>query len=194
MKRDLEPHGPDEVLMDLVAAGDEAAFEALAKRFEARLYYFAYRHIRDVETSRDMVQETLLRVYRHRAEWRKGSRLSTWIFTILLNLCRDHGRRAGRNISMEIPEVTLAAERSSFRRQDPSPEIQAEHQQLLELLSEALDALPAEQARLLKLKTDKDLSFEEAGKELGIRPDAARASASRAYKKLRQWFTLKTKD
>jgi RNA polymerase sigma-70 factor (ECF subfamily) len=141
-----------------------------------------------------LVQETLLRIYRHRAQWRKGSRLSTWIFAILLNLCRDYGRRSGRFSSMEIPEVARAAEHSKFRRQEPSPLAQAESNQLLELLSEALAALPPQQAELLKLKTGKDLSFEEAGRELGIKPAAARASASRAYKKLRQWMRQKTKD
>ena len=194
MQRDAKSELSDETLMEAVIAEDESAFETLAGRFEKRLYYFAYRHLRDEEACHDLVQETLLRVYRHRADWRKGSRLSTWIFAILLNLCRDTLRRSGRNSSMEIPEVALAAEHSSFKRADPSPLAQAEKNQLLELLSEALNSLPAQQAKLLKLKMDRDLSFEEAGKELAIRPDAARASASRAYKKLRQWMQKKTKD
>lgn len=193
MQDNLKSSRCDEVLMARVASDDEAAFEELVKRFEQRLYYFAYRHVRDTEVSHDLVQETLLRIYRHRADFRKGSRLSTWIFTILLNLCRDYGRRSGRFSSIEIPEVARAAESSSFRRQEPSPLAQAENSQWIELLSEALAALPAQQAILLKLKTSRDLNFEEVGKELGIRPTAARATASRAYKNLRQWMRQKIK-
>ena len=140
------------------------------------------------------MRETLLRVYRHRADFRAGSRLSTWVFAILLNLCRDHGRRSGRFSSMEIPEVAVAAEHSSFRREEPSPLAEAERRQLSELLAGALDALPPVQAQLLRLRADKDLSFEDAGKELGLKPAAARATASRAYKKLREWMQRNTKD
>ena len=184
----------DAALMGALNSGDKAAFEELARRFEKRLYYFAYRHIRERELSLDLVQETLLRVYRHRKDWRKGSKLSTWIFAILLNLCRDYGRKSGRFSSMEIPEVARAAEHSSFRPQELSPLQHAEKNQLAELLAAAIAALPPKQAELIKLKTGQDLSFEEAGQALGIKATAARATASRAYKKLKVWLQRHAKD
>jgi RNA polymerase sigma-70 factor (ECF subfamily) len=194
MQKDPKNQASDEALMQAVLEDDEAAFEELTRRFEQRLYYFAYRHVRDAEVSHDLVQETLLRVYRHRKDFRHGSRLSTWVFAILLNLCRDHGRRSGRYSSMEIPEVATAAEHSSFRREEPSPLAEVERRQLAELLAGALESLPPLQAKLLRLRSDKELSFEEAGKELGIKPAAARAAASRAYKKLKAWMRKNSGD
>src|SRR5438132_1671105 len=109
----------DEALMQRLLEGDEAAFEELCRRFERRLYYFAWRHVRESEVAKDLVQETLLRVWRHKSEFRRGSRLSTWIFAINLNLCRDHLRKSGRLSSLERPEVALAAEMSQDRKSQP---------------------------------------------------------------------------
>jgi len=188
MRENPAPSPDDETLMESLLGGDEAAFEELARRFEPRLYYFAYRHVREAEVAKDLVQETLLRLWRHKAEFRRGSRLSTWVFAINLNLCRDHLRRSGRLSSLERPEVALAAEMSRGRKTDPTALEQAEKKEMALLLSEALDALPALQGRLLRLRNDEELSFEDAGKRLGLSPAAARAAASRAYKKLKLWM------
>ena len=184
----------DESLMDRLSGGDEAAFEELCHRFEARLYYFAWRHVRESEAAKDLVQETLLRVWRHQAEFRRGSRLSTWIFAINLNLCRDYLRKSGRQSSIERPEVALAAEMSGTRKREPSALEEAERSEMAGLLADALDALPPLQGKLLRLRKDEELSFEEAGKKLGMSPQAARAAASRAYKKLKTWMQQRVKS
>ena len=191
----LGPGQPsDEELMARLLGGDEIAFEDLAKRFETRLYYFAWRHVRETEVAKDLVQETLLRVWRHRSEFRSGSRLSTWVFAINLNLCRDHLRRSGRLSSIERPEVALAAEMSQGRKGLPSALDEAERHQMVSLLDEALDALPPLQGQLLRLRKNEEISFEEAGEKLGLSPAAARAAASRAYKKLKSWMQKRTQD
>ena len=184
----------DESLMQRLVEGEEAAFEELAKRFEKRLYYFAWRHVRESEVAKDLVQETLMRVWRHRAEFRSGSRLSTWIFAINLNLCRDHLRKNGRLSSLERPDVALAAEASSRKKDGPTALESAEQHEMVSLLSQALDALPPLQGRLIRLRNDEELSFEEAGQRLGISPAAARAAASRAYKKLKSWMQQRTRN
>jgi RNA polymerase sigma-70 factor (ECF subfamily) len=184
----------DENLMQRLLAGEEAAFEELARRFEARLYYFAWRHLRDEEAAKDMAQETLLRLWRHRAEFRSGSRLSTWVFAINLNLCRDYLRKNGRLSPIDRPEVALAAEMSEQRKGKPTALDAAEKREMLGLLGQALDSLPGLQAELLRLRNEEGLSFEEAGGRLGLKPAAARAAASRAYKKLKLWMQERTKD
>lgn len=183
----------DEALMDRLLGGDEGAFEELCRRFETRLYYFAWRHVRDSEAAKDLVQETLLRLWRHQAEFRRGSRLSTWVFAINLNLCRDYLRKNGRLSSIERPEVALAAEMSSSRKSGPSALEEAEKNEMAGLLSEALDALPPLQGKLIRMRNDEELSFEEAGGRLGMSPQAARAAASRAYKKLKAWMQKRVK-
>ena len=55
-----------------------------------------------------------------------------------------------------------------------------------ERLLQALEQLPPSSGALLKRRSQDDVSLEQAGEELGMNPAAARAAASRAYKKLRE--------
>jgi RNA polymerase sigma-70 factor (ECF subfamily) len=193
MQKESSPIPTDETLMERLVGGDESAFDELSRRFETRLYYFSWRHVRESEVAKDLVQDTLLRVWRHKNEFRQGSRLSTWIFAINLNLCRDYLRKNGRLSSMERPEVALAAEMTEQRKATPNALDEAERHQMVSLLGEALDALPPLQAKLIRLRNAEDISFEEAGERLGISPAAARAAASRAYKKLTGWMQKRVK-
>lgn len=179
----------DEDLMLAVCAEDSAAFEELVRRFQARLFHFALRRVYERQSAEDVVQETLLKVWRHKSSFRQGARLSTWIFTLALNLCRDHWRRAKPESSMERPEVAIAAEQSGLRRRPADASDEAYRNELSALLMEALGSVPEKSAELLLQRTRGDLTLEEAGKLVGLGPEAARAAASRAYKKLKDYLS-----
>jgi len=83
----------DETLCRRVAAGDEAAFDALVARHQGRAYRLAWSLLRDAEDARDVSQEAFLRVYRTAYGFRGDARFSTWFHRILVNLCLDHRRR-----------------------------------------------------------------------------------------------------
>lgn len=176
----------DEALMQALVDGDLDAYDELVRRFQGRLFHFVLRRVRDRSLAEDLVQETLLKVWRHRDSFRHGSRLSTWIFTLSLNLCRDHWRRAKPESSLERPEVSLAAEIKRLRQPQVNALDEAQAHELSARLLDALDQLPSVSAQLLKRRSDGDLTLEEAGRSLGLSPSAARAAASRAYKRLRE--------
>lgn len=175
----------DEELMRAVAQGNPTAYEELVGRFQGRVFHFALRRLGDRGLAEDITQETLLKVWRHRDSFKHGSRLSTWIFALCLNLCRDHWRRARPESSLERAEVSLAAEHSRHRKRQDDPSKQAADHELAERLMDALEQLPPVSAELLRSRSAEGLTLEEAGERLGLSPSAARAAASRAYKKLR---------
>jgi RNA polymerase sigma-70 factor (ECF subfamily) len=179
----------DEDLMLAVCAEDASAFDELVRRFQARLFHFAQRRVNDRQAAEDVVQETLLKVWRHRDSFRHGSRLSTWMFALCLNLIRDHWRRTKPESSMERPEVAMAAEHSGLRRRPRDASDEAYRRELAALLLEALEQVPARSAELLRRRSADDLTLEEAGKSVGLGPEAARAAASRAYKQLKTYLS-----
>jgi RNA polymerase sigma-70 factor (ECF subfamily) len=178
----------DEDLMLAVCAEDAAAFDEVVRRFQTRLFYFALRRVSERQAAEDVVQETLLKVWRHRDSFHHGSRLSTWIFALCLNLCRDHWRKTKPESSLDLPEVALAAEHSGLRRRENDASVQAYQRELAEILMEALQQVPERSAELLLQRSRLDLTLEEAGQRVGLGPEAARAAASRAYKKLRAYL------
>jgi RNA polymerase sigma-70 factor (ECF subfamily) len=180
------PPGPtDEALMQALVDGDLDAYDILVSRYQGRLFHFALRRVRDRGVAEDVVQETLLKLWRHRASFRQGSRLSTWLFTLCLNLCRDHWRRQKPESSMERPEVAMAAEMQRLGQPQMDALDAVQQQEVAERLLDALEQLPPVSAQLLKQRSAEGLTLEEAGQRLGLSHEAARAAASRAYKKLR---------
>ena len=182
----------EEALMLAVQTDDAEAFDELARRFQPRLFHFCLRRLSQREAAEDAVQETLLKAWKYRHSFRADAKASTWIFALAVNLCRDYWRRSKPESSLDRPEVAIAAEWSSLRREDGSPEDLAQDHEASELLLQALESLAPQSAALLKAKTHQDLTLEEAGKQVGLSPSAARAAASRAYKKLKIFMQKKS--
>jgi RNA polymerase sigma-70 factor (ECF subfamily) len=185
---DLSTASEEELLL-AVRQGDAAAFDALVERFQVRLFRFALRRVGQREAAEDLVQETLLKVWRYRERFNPDARASTWIFALCLNNIRDHWRRAKPESTLENPETALAAELSGLRPRPKDPAEQAADHEIAGLLMEALRHLGGRGAELLKRRGSQGLSLEEAGKQVGLGPEAARAAASRAYKKLRAYLS-----
>ncbi len=88
----------DEDLMARVAEDDERAFTELVGRFQGRVTNLVSRVLNDRNASDDLAQEVFVRVFVHRRNYRRGSKFSTWIFTIAANLAKNEIRTwfAGR--------------------------------------------------------------------------------------------------
>ena len=94
---------PDELDGDLLrrfAQGDRDAFEALCKQFEAEVYRWILRIVRDAGTAEDVLVEAFWRAYRGRARFDPSRSFGAWMRRIATNVARDHLRAArarGRN-------------------------------------------------------------------------------------------------
>src|SRR5689334_11907869 len=64
------------------AAGSLEAFGELAKRFEARIYGFLYRHVGNAHDAQDLTQETFVRAWRGIARFDPKRDFATWLFVI----------------------------------------------------------------------------------------------------------------
>src|SRR5881296_4692220 len=82
--------------MARVAEEDERAFSELVRRYQGRVVNLVSRVLNDRECSDDLAQEVFVRVYVHRRNYRRGSKFSTWLFTIAANLAKNEIRRRVR--------------------------------------------------------------------------------------------------
>ena len=83
----------DKELMELIQAGDDRAFGVLVERFQDRLLNFVGRIVIDRETAEELVQETFLRIFNQKNSYTPEYAVSTWIYTIALNLARSELRK-----------------------------------------------------------------------------------------------------
>lgn len=96
----------DEELIRRFRQGEEPVFEELVARWSPVVLQLALRLLGDPEEARDVRQMTLIRAYRALPGFGGRASFSTWLYAVVLNLCRDQGRRRER-------EARLVAARSA---------------------------------------------------------------------------------
>ena len=74
------PEESDEALMSRLRAGDRMAFTVLLDRHLKAVTGFSYRMLMDPAEAEDVAQETFLRLWRYRDNWRPEAKLRTWLF------------------------------------------------------------------------------------------------------------------
>ncbi len=163
-----------EILAEL-KGGNPAALGLLIDRYRPRLLRFAARSTGDAAIAEDLVQETFAAVHSACGSYDEHFAVSTWIWTILLNLCRRH--RRGELSRQRTRKRWLAAAPSSVQPDTALEELvrDEESRRLRTLLAE----LPAPQADALRLRFFAELSFDEIA-------DAMNSSVSGAKVRVRK--------
>jgi RNA polymerase sigma-70 factor (ECF subfamily) len=146
----------DSDLLQLVRTGRSDAFDVLVDRYRPRLLRFATQMFGESAIAEDLVQETFAAVFTARDSFNPAFAFSTWIWTILLNVCRRERRRRRTHQrtcteAAKLRDVSVAHDASTEyeRREDAAR------------LRTLLEELPAAQADALRLRFFGGLSFDE---------------------------------
>lgn len=96
-------------LVEKLKEADNGAFQELFKRFGQRIFRTAMRILREEESAKDAVQETMINIHRAADTFRGEARLGTWINRITVNVClemirknRKHSNRIEDDISEHV--------------------------------------------------------------------------------------------
>lgn len=170
---------PDEALLVAFANGDTSAGRALLGRLAPRLFAHAARVLGDRSEAEDVVQETMLRVWRVAPEWRQGdAMISTWAYRVAVNLCRDRLRVKLRKPQVELESV---AEPASLEASAAAKMSDAERSAALE---DALMELPERQRQAVILRHLEGLSNPEIAAIMDIGVEAVESLTARGKRSL----------
>jgi RNA polymerase sigma-70 factor (ECF subfamily) len=159
--------------------GKSDQYAVLVDRYRSLAYNLAFRMVGDPDVAQDMAQESFIAAYQGLKEFKFGSRFSSWLYTIIMNKCRDHLRTKRPNTPVD-DLVEVRQDRS------PSPEELAVSRQAGDLIQEALDALPMEYREVLVLKHVQELEYGEIAEMLGVSIGALKVRAHRGREMLRE--------
>jgi len=170
--------------------GVEAALETDPANFFRRLYPSLYRWVAkalgaahaDVE---DLVQETLLQAWVGRATFRGEAAPLSWVVAIARNKVRDRLRRR------EATGLREALDRLEDR---PIPDALAASDEARGRVRRALEAMPAEQARLLRWRYLEGLPVRSMAERLGESEKAAESRLHRAREAFRERLSREEND
>ena len=182
-----------EILAD-VATGDIDAYGKIVNRYRGRLYNFLFRFVGERETAEDIVQETFLRAFRKRKEYRAIANFSPWLFTIAGNLAKSELRRRKRwrlfslhkddenDTVMDLPD-------ESFRPDTVTESSIADVQ-----IQQAILSLPEKYRQVVLLRDVEGLSYQEISEISKCPVGTVKSRVNRARLKLQQKLKNEGRD
>src|SRR5712691_10771915 len=92
------------------APSDPDAFSAEALQFLEPLFATAMRLTRNRADAEDLVQDTFVKAFRFSGQFKRGTNLRAWLYTILHNTWRNRVRDTGRDaVEVDSEQVEQAA-------------------------------------------------------------------------------------
>ena len=98
-------------LVERLVARDERAFNALVRAYERRVFALVLRMIGNRAEAEDLAQEVFVQVFKAIGSFRGESKLSTWIYRIAINLCKNRAKYLRVRHAGEQDELEALAER-----------------------------------------------------------------------------------
>jgi RNA polymerase sigma-70 factor (ECF subfamily) len=164
------------------AEGDDGVFVELYGALAPRLWSFFYRRVRCPHGTKDLVQQTFLRMHQARRHFLPGASASAWAFTIARNLLIDRRRRMKSELQLpndELEEVAGAAiSEAAVARFDAN--------RAMQIVRKKLDRLAPPQRALFELVHGRGLSYAEAAEALGLQANTAKVRMHRMTVTMRE--------
>jgi RNA polymerase sigma-70 factor (ECF subfamily) len=175
----------DRELVQRMLAGDERAFSEFFTVYFPRVYRFALPRVnRNEDTTKDVVQATLVKAMRRLGDFRGDAAMFTWLCQICRREIADHVRSQRRHsdkvVLIEDSEEVRAALESIEAPAADDPLRRCDGAELQRLVHAVLDRLPSRYGEALEWKYVEGHSVEEIGDRLGIGHTAAQSLLARA--------------
>lgn len=144
-----------------------------------KLFRLALRITLDRAEAEDIVQDSLIRVWDHRAEWSQIENLEAFSITICRNLALDRSSRAVAS--------NLQLDEQRDQRPDPqrTPEEELTHRQRIEIIRELMNQLPEVQRSIMELRDIEGKSYADIAKILNLNESQVKVYLHRARTKIR---------
>jgi len=152
--------------------GDMGAFEELIRRFQRRVFGFAYQHLRDLDEAQDLTQEIFVKLYRNVARFDSSRPFEPWFWKLAANTTINYRRK-------RIPTPTDQAAEERITAADPGA---TEHDAALVTALAQLD--PAYRLPIL-LHYYADLSVDQVAQTMSLTVAATKSRLHRARALLR---------
>jgi len=167
--RDLTPadHAPDLILIERARAADDAAIEALVRRYGRRLFRVARSVIADDDRAEQIVQEAYLAAFSDLTRYEPTGKFAAWLTRLAYQSARL--QRGVRFTATAAPAAAAAGDTEARERLE---------------LEQAIGALPEVFRTVFVLRVLEGVSGIETAASLGVHETTVRTRLYRAHRRL----------
>jgi len=158
----------DRQLIKLYLSGDEGAFESLLNRHQQQIFSKIFFIVRDKDLANDLFQDTFIKVVNtlRSGKYNEEGKFLPWVMRIAHNLSIDHFRR---NKKMRMVRTTDEFDVfETLHSDDLHAEDAMVQSQIHQDVQHLVHFLPEDQQRVIGMRINQDLSFQEIADETGV--------------------------
>lgn len=175
-----------------LVARDETAFNELVVAYERRVFALIHRMVGRRDEAEDLAQEVFVQVFKAVDQFRGDAKLSTWIYRIAINLCKNRAKYLSRRHANSHDDVDAMAERSALSGGKGvsvgtvnRPDELVEGMQIERLVKQAIARLEPDFREVLILRDVEDLSYDEIASIAGLPEGTVKSRIHRARAQLK---------
>lgn len=178
---------------------DETAFRELVAEFKDRIFNLLYRMTGSREEAEDLAQEVFVTVFKRIDQFRGESQLSTWMYRVAINHCKNRIKYLSRRHekrSVEFDEMALPSNASAGGAPTPLPRpdralLDVERERIVQA---AIADLEEDHRVLVVLRDIEELSYDEIMIITGLAEGTVKSRLHRARLALRERLTAYMRD
>ena len=186
MDNNLSALSDEELIVELQQTNDERAFEILVQRYKNPLTNFVFRFLGDYDACTDVVQETMIKVYRYKDNYSSVAKFSTWIYTIAGNLARTEYRRRKRRSFVSINDYGEEEKTYDIPDESYRPDLMTDTGIKDKLIQDALLKVKEVFREVVILRDIQGLSYEEISEITGLNEGTVKSRINRGRAKLQE--------
>jgi RNA polymerase sigma-70 factor (ECF subfamily) len=185
--KNLNDLSDEELIIEFQQNNTIKAFEILVQRYKNPLTNYVFRFIGDYEACTDIVQETMIKVFRYKDSYNSIAKFSTWIYTIAGNLARTEYQRRKRKKTFSInsygeeKDETFDIPDESYR-----PDEITDSGIKDKIIQEALLKVSKSYREVVILRDIQDLSYEEISEITGLNIGTVKSRINRGRAQLQE--------
>ncbi len=160
----------------------EAAFTAIIKKYQERLYWHIRRMVVEHEDANDVLQNVFIRVWNGLENFKEEAQLYTWLYRIATNECLTflEAQKKRTAISLSDVESGLSNKIKADKYFDAN--------KIEWKLQLAMQQLPDKQRIVFNLRYYDEMPYEEMSRVLETSEGALKASYHHAVKKIEDYL------
>ena len=172
----------DQKLVERVQKGDSGAFDLLVLKYQHKIVNLVMRYVRDPDLAQDITQEAFIKAYRALPRFRGESAFYTWMYRIAVNTAKNYlaaQRRRPMELELDMQDPEQYELHAMLKETD-TPEGITLSNELMEIVENAIGALPEDLQTAIILRELEGMSYEEIAQTMECPVGTVRSRIFRA--------------
>ena len=162
--------------MAAFADGDRRAAQQLTEQLMPKIYAHAYYRLGNTSDAEDVTQEAFLKLWKVAPNWKQDkAEVSTWLYRVVSNLCKDRYRRT-------TLEGTASMQEPIDESTSPTSGLEEQYRQ--KALYTAMSVLPESQRLAVQLRHIDELTNPQIAEIMDLSIEAVESLTARGKRKL----------